>query len=311
MKKLTKDSFSALRSSTIVLNEDQQRAIKGGGYFDDYGIGYYDSSGSYHWTRTSEGSSAFYADLWDSSSSSSSGNSNSGLFVYNSTSGYGTSVNPLSVEDYNTLAKVGRWEGGYVAGLGYVNIYASSVDYGNSIYVAGSWYRYGDQNNPVSEADFNELVDQGKWNGGYVQGFDSYVLPTATVIVSSGNSNSFDIYDAVSYIQNNALESSAGACARFVRQAIEAGGLSTNGRPLAACDYETYLPTIGFSVINSSNYTPQAGDIVVHEAQPGHSYGHIAMYTGQQWISDFIQIDMFGGSAYRENPDYTILRWNP
>ena len=28
-------------------------------------------------------------------------------------------------------------------------------------------------------------------------------------------------------------------------------------------------------------------------------HGHIAMFTGGEWISDFIQRDMWGGSAYR------------
>lgn len=32
-----------------------------------------------------------------------------------------------------------------------------------------------------------------------------------------------------------------------------------------------------------------------------HEHGHIAMYDGRQWISDFVQRDMFGGKAYRNN----------
>ncbi|HBG40390.1 MAG TPA: hypothetical protein DDZ96_13125 [Porphyromonadaceae bacterium] len=260
-KKLTRDSFSALRSKFVVLNEQQQKAFIGGGYFEDYGIGYYDQSGNYYWSRTQDDNGSIYSgDYWDNTSSSGSGYSGSGLYESNSITGYGTSGNPLSVEDYNTLTEMGRWNGGYVEGLG-------------------------------------------------------YVLPEVTVLGSTGNSNNnsgtFNINDAIIYLTSNAQETSSGYCAMYVRQAIEAGGLSTDGRPGSACGYDTYLPTIGFSVVDPYNYIPQSGDIVVHEATSGHPYGHIAMYNGEKWISDFTQSDMYGSSAYRNNPDYTILRWNP
>jgi hypothetical protein len=33
-KKLTRDSFSALRETSIVLNEQEQKAVKGGDYYE-------------------------------------------------------------------------------------------------------------------------------------------------------------------------------------------------------------------------------------------------------------------------------------
>lgn len=39
-------------------------------------------------------------------------------------------------------------------------------------------------------------------------------------------------------------------------------------------------------------------------------YGHIAMYNGEQWISDFPQNDFWGGSAYRNQAEYTFFRYN-
>lgn len=313
-KKLTERSFDSLKDQFIILSEDQQMSFVGGGYFEDNGIGYYDNIGNYHWARTgSDGNdSIFAADSWDSSSSS--GPSGSGLFNPNPISGYGTTANPLSIDDYNTLAKGNNWHGGYVKGLGYIDIYASSVHYGNSIYLGGSWYEYGGYHCPLSESEFYKLIDEGKWHGGYVQGWGQ-VSAEVTILGSSGsgssNNNSFDIYAAVNYLSSNALNSSAGACAKYVRLALEAGGLSTEGRPGSASGYDSYLPRIGFSVVTSSSgYTPQSGDIIVHEATSGHEHGHIAMYDGSRWISDFIQTDMFGGSAYRNSKDYTILRWN-
>lgn len=99
-------------------------------------------------------------------------------------------------------------------------------------------------------------------------------------------------------------------CERAVREALEAGGLSTDGRPAAATDYDDYLPTLGFIQVDTDNYVPQIGDIVVHEALEGYPYGHIAMFDGKDCISDFIQRNMFGGNAYRENQDYIIWRRN-
>lgn len=81
-----------------------------------------------------------------------------------------------------------------------------------------------------------------------------------------------------------------------------------DGRPGSAKDYDSFLPSLGFYEVDPNNYVPQAGDIVVHEAKEGHEHGHIAMYDGSDWISDFIQRDMYGGSAYRNDPDYSIWR---
>ena len=92
------------------------------------------------------------------------------------------------------------------------------------------------------------------------------------------------------------------------REALEAGGLSTTGHPVSACDYDTFLPKIGFHSVDKNNYSPQKGDIIVLEAVEGHPNGHIAMYSGSKWISDFVQSDMWGGSAFRNKAEYTLFR---
>jgi len=41
-----------------------------------------------------------------------------------------------------------------------------------------------------------------------------------------------------------------------------------------------------------------------------HPHGHIQMYNGTQWISDFRQNSFWPGSDYRNfTPSLTILRW--
>lgn len=89
-----------------------------------------------------------------------------------------------------------------------------------------------------------------------------------------------------------------GECAKYVRMAIEAGGISTAGRPIAAKDYVNFLPKIGFghyrTIKGKAAYSRLMGgyivkgDIAVYP-RPGGGYGHICMFNGKVWISDFVQ----------------------
>lgn len=310
-KRLTECSFDLLREQFPVLSNEQQMSCIGGGYFDDNGIGYYDKNGNYHWTRTVESvgtNSSFEGDSWDSNNNSLSAG---GLYNPYSSTKYGTEQTPLSIDDYNTLARGQRWYGGFVDSIGYIDTYATSVKYGNSIYLGGSFYDYGSSYCPLSVAEFYQLVGEGRWHGGYVQGWGQVSAET-TILGNSGYyDEKFNINDAIRYLALNAEEKSIGKCATAVRKALEAGGLSTTNRPNYAGSYDSYLPQIGFTQVTTSNgYIPQAGDIIIHEATTGHSIGHIAMYDGSRWISDFVQRDMYGGSAYRAAKNYTIMRWN-
>ena len=143
-KKLTRDSFSALRGKFVVLNEEQQRTFIGGGYFEDHGISYYDLSGNYYCYRTQDDNgSIYFGDYWDNTSGSGSGYSGSGLYMSNSIIGYGT----FSVEDYNTLTEMGRWNGGYAEGLGYVlsevTVLRTMGNRNNSYYGSSDYYGGG------------------------------------------------------------------------------------------------------------------------------------------------------------------------
>ena len=95
----------------------------------------------------------------------------------------------------------------------------------------------------------------------------------------------FNAGAAASWLISYSSSSSQGQCAKFVRMGIEAGGISTAGRPVAAQDYIYFLPTIGFNVIPQPN-PPRVGDLCV--ISHGR-YGHICMFCGTQWISDFKQ----------------------
>ena len=94
-----------------------------------------------------------------------------------------------------------------------------------------------------------------------------------------------------------------GHCAKHVRMAIEnGGGISLAGNPREAYQYLSFLPKKGFKLIHSGrkrdlenpNVYPfpndlRQGDVVVFDKTDGHKSGHIAMYDGNNWYSDYLQ----------------------
>jgi len=105
---------------------------------------------------------------------------------------------------------------------------------------------------------------------------------------SGGDQSGYNIDKAVNYLNDHALDKSSGRCAYYVRQALEAGGINTNPHPVSAKNYGSYLSNWGFSTVSPSNYTPAKGDIGVIQPYPGGGpHGHIQMYNGNIWISDF------------------------
>ncbi|WP_136515138.1 hypothetical protein [Geomonas edaphica] len=73
--------------------------------------------------------------------------------------------------------------------------------------------------------------------------------------------------------------------------AINAGYQPTPNNPVSAADYKDYLPRIGFETVDTEKYVPRTGDIAVFPADvpTGHVHGHIEMFTGDKWQSDFVQ----------------------
>ncbi|MFC5045928.1 hypothetical protein ACFSTE_20415 [Aquimarina hainanensis] len=106
----------------------------------------------------------------------------------------------------------------------------------------------------------------------------------------------------------SAMDVAVGYCAKYVRWALEAGGMSTLGRPLSAKDYGPFLLKKGFVEISDGDY--EIGDIAVMESFKGNPDGHIQMYNGENWVSDFIQRTFYPGNSYRKaKPNYKIYRW--
>jgi hypothetical protein len=98
-------------------------------------------------------------------------------------------------------------------------------------------------------------------------------------------------------MQNN---KSIGGCATAVRTFLQVAGIDVSNRPAAAYQYINWLPTIGFrhiatldNKVDQAEWTAShacAGDIAVMEHG---KYGHICMFNGKNWISDFKQKNMY------------------
>ncbi|QCD63794.1 hypothetical protein B9C57_07840 [Tenacibaculum maritimum] len=111
-----------------------------------------------------------------------------------------------------------------------------------------------------------------------------------------------------------ANDTAVGKCAKYVRLALEDGGMETWGkakadqRPGSAKDYGPFLLHKGFKEVSAGNY--QKGDISVIESFTNNPHGHIAMWNGENWVSDFVQTDFWAGNDYRvKEPNYKIYRW--
>ena len=112
------------------------------------------------------------------------------------------------------------------------------------------------------------------------------------------------------WMDANALAYSSHHCALFCRLGMEAGGMSTVDRPLSgdAGDYGPFLLRHGAHVVPLNLYTPQVGDTVIFDKTAQHPNGHMEMYDGQHWVSDFMQHRF---SPYRDAasmPSFTIYR---
>ncbi len=131
------------------------------------------------------------------------------------------------------------------------------------------------------------------------------------------NPNGWNIQNACNWIHTHAASCSSHQCAKYVRMGIEAGGLSTAGRPTWAWKYINYLPTIGFKFIDKVDnsyqgekgpYRPEPGDIAVYTKGGDQSVpGHICMWTGAEWASDFRQKNMI---VYKSTHQAYIFRFD-
>jgi hypothetical protein len=120
------------------------------------------------------------------------------------------------------------------------------------------------------------------------------------------NPNGFNISNVMQWIKsgNNGRSplhnASTGYCAKYVRFMLEAGGIDTSGHPVSAVKYAGWLPSRGFRNITTLSGRAQQEEWTRSSAIPGDiavmahgEHGHICMYTGYNWVSDFRQNRMW------------------
>lgn len=102
-------------------------------------------------------------------------------------------------------------------------------------------------------------------------------------------SSAYDIRKATAFLRSHAKPKPRPPweCAAYTRRAIEAGGITLQ-RTRYAKDYGASLERAGFRRLGRKSKV-LAGDVVVFAATGEHREGHMAMFDGRQWISDFVQ----------------------
>jgi hypothetical protein len=120
----------------------------------------------------------------------------------------------------------------------------------------------------------------------------------------------WDVTKAVSHLNNKAEAKSTLWCAKYVREAIGAGGLQLE-RVGEARLYGPSLKKAGFVETSMSAPPFKAGDVVVIQKTSTVAPGHMAMFNGTIWVSDYRQTGAIypGGSFAREKPKFVVYRY--
>jgi hypothetical protein len=120
---------------------------------------------------------------------------------------------------------------------------------------------------------------------------------------------SWDLDKTVAALRENAGANSRSKCAAYVRMALEAGGVTLT-ITRSAKDYGQSLELAGFRVVNRhSCVIAHRGDVAIIQPVISSEHGHMTMFDGEIWISDFKQRSMYPGPEYRkQQPDFAIYR---
>lgn len=114
-------------------------------------------------------------------------------------------------------------------------------------------------------------------------------------------------YKMAIYAKNRALASSSGYCAKYVREALQNAGGYTITPQNSAYMYHTngVLAKAGFVQIQPGTKW-QVGDVMVFQNNSAHVHGHIQIFHGTGWVSDFIQQNW---KPYRNQcPQFSLWR---
>lgn len=106
---------------------------------------------------------------------------------------------------------------------------------------------------------------------------------------------------AASYARQHARSGSIKKCARFVANALRAKGINVPVQDAYHYHSDNILSKHGFGIVHRGldKYDAKVGDICVVNRFPGHQWGHIAIYDGKNWVSDFVQQSSLAWNIYK------------
>ena len=161
---------------------------------------------------------------------------------------------------------------------------------------------------------------------------------SASAAITPQQSNSVNIAGSADWnfdkvadtVVRNRKEKSKGKCAEHVRMGLVEGDLKGKikkmfgGRLGHAYEYLTNLPKLGFNAVfrgtSLKGFTPMKGDVAVFDRKTygqdkpnegGWVYGHVCVWTGSNWVSDFIQASVYPHSRYSaKGLPFTVFRAN-
>ena len=137
--------------------------------------------------------------------------------------------------------------------------------------------------------------------------FIGLLVVVAAIMLYAENANyTLDKEKAAAYVTKNAEVKSRTWCAWYVMRALQEGGCPIYLLP--AYGYSWLLPRMDFVEVSKENYVPQKGDLIVFPAIGKHIWGHIQMWNGNQWVSDFRQKNMIPAKAYHKTK-WQIFRY--
>lgn len=114
---------------------------------------------------------------------------------------------------------------------------------------------------------------------------------------------------AVNYATLSAEKHSRCMCAWYVMKALHRGGCFPCGI-YPAYGYVDILPKLNAKEVTSDF---KRGDICVLSQNSKSQFGHIAIYNGKKWVSDFTH-DFYPSNTYKKESSYKIYRikdgWN-
>jgi hypothetical protein len=117
---------------------------------------------------------------------------------------------------------------------------------------------------------------------------------------------------ACQYLIAKAHPKSTGKCAAAVRSAFDFALGKAMTKTESAKNYGPIYEKLGFKKVFSYpgakklDYKEQKGDICIIQYEP---HGHICVRTDKAWISDFVQIDKYGGNIRKKDPAFDIYRF--